>query len=175
MNLPQFLTEQKQQFIKGKKNKGNISQKPVFKWNFKEIFDDLALLTGATLINEDLGDDLDLRYTQLYDNFQGTNEALGNLTSVGGNLDLYNTPVESLGNLTSVGGNLDLGNSQIKSLENLTSVGGDLDLSHTQIESLGNLTSVGGDLGLYKTPIAKKYSKKEIRQIVHVGGNIYLK
>ena len=122
-----------------------------------------------------LGDDLDLRYTQLYDNFQGTNEALGNLTSVGGNLDLYKTPVESLGNLTSVGGNLDLGNSQIKSLENLTSVGGDLDLSHTQIESLGNLTSVGGDLGLYKTPIAEKYSKKEIRQIVDVGGNIYLK
>jgi len=46
------------------KSKGNIKinviNAPVFGVNRKEIFDDLALLTGATLINEDLGDDLDL-------------------------------------------------------------------------------------------------------------------
>jgi chaperonin GroEL len=46
------------------KSKGNIKinviDAPVFGVNRKEIFDDLALLTGATLINEDLGDDLDL-------------------------------------------------------------------------------------------------------------------
>jgi chaperonin GroEL len=46
------------------KSKGNIKinviNAPVFGINRKEIFDDLALLTGATLINEDLGDDLDL-------------------------------------------------------------------------------------------------------------------
>jgi hypothetical protein len=35
-------------------------------------------------------------------------ESLGNLTSVGGRLDLFNTRIESLGNLTSVGGNLGL-------------------------------------------------------------------
>jgi chaperonin GroEL len=38
----------------------NVIDAPVFGVNRKEIFDDLALLTGATLINEDLGDDLDL-------------------------------------------------------------------------------------------------------------------
>jgi chaperonin GroEL len=46
------------------KSKGNIKinviDAPVYGINRKEIFDDLALLTGATLINEDLGDDLDL-------------------------------------------------------------------------------------------------------------------
>jgi hypothetical protein len=33
---------------------------------------------------------------------------LENLTSVGGDLNLYNTSIESLGKLTSVGGHLDL-------------------------------------------------------------------
>jgi chaperonin GroEL len=46
------------------KSKGNIKvnviNAPTYGINRKEIFDDLALLTGATLINEDLGDDLDL-------------------------------------------------------------------------------------------------------------------
>lgn len=46
------------------KSKGNIKvnviNAPTFGINRKEIFDDLALLTGATLVNEDLGDDLDL-------------------------------------------------------------------------------------------------------------------
>lgn len=40
--------------------KVNVIDAPVYGINRKEIFDDLALLTGATLINEDLGDDLDL-------------------------------------------------------------------------------------------------------------------
>jgi chaperonin GroEL len=46
------------------KTKGNIKvnviDAPVLGVNRKQIFDDLALLTGATLINEDLGDDMDL-------------------------------------------------------------------------------------------------------------------
>jgi len=40
--------------------KVNVISAPAYGINRKEIFDDLALLTGATLINEDLGDDLDL-------------------------------------------------------------------------------------------------------------------
>lgn len=51
------------------KSKGNIKinviNAPIFGINRKEIFDDLALLTGATLINEDLGDDLDLIQPEL--------------------------------------------------------------------------------------------------------------
>ena len=46
------------------KSKGNIKinviNAPTFGINRKEILDDLALLTRATVINEDLGDDLDL-------------------------------------------------------------------------------------------------------------------
>lgn len=54
------------------------------------------------------------------------------------------------------------------------SIGGDLYLEGTRIESLGNLQSVGGSLYLGNTPISKKYSEEEIRQIVNVGGKIYL-
>ena len=46
------------------RSKGNIKinviNAPTFGINRKETLDDLALLTGATVINEDLGDDLDL-------------------------------------------------------------------------------------------------------------------
>ena len=101
-------------------------------------------------------------------------KTLGNLTSVGGYLDLRYSSIESLGNLTSVGDSLYLNNSEIESLGNLTSVGGNLYLSYTPIKSLENLTSVGGNLDLRKTPLSKKYSEKEIRQMVNVGSEIYL-
>jgi len=46
------------------KTKGNIKvnviEAPIYGTNRKQTFDDIALLTGATLINEDLGDDMDL-------------------------------------------------------------------------------------------------------------------
>ena len=54
------------------------------------------------------------------------------------------------------------------------SIMGNLNLYVTPIESLGNLTSVGGDLNLYGTPISKKYSEKEIRNMVKVDGKIYI-
>jgi hypothetical protein len=131
-------------------------------------------------------DDLDLGETNV--------ESLGNLTSVGGFLNLYKSIIEDLGNLTSVGGNMYLGGSKIKTLGNLTSVGGKLDLLGAEIESLGNLTSVGEYLNLYgtkiedlgnltsvggnlilrKTPLSKKYSEDEIRSMVEVEGKIYL-
>jgi hypothetical protein len=65
------------------------------------------------------------------------------------------------------------GNKEIKSLGNLISVEGYLVLTRTSIESLGNLTSVKGYLDLRYTPISKKYSRKEIRDMVEVGGDIY--
>jgi hypothetical protein len=101
-------------------------------------------------------------------------KSLGNLKSVGKDLYLFGTPIKSLGNLKSVGKDLDLRNTTIKSLGNLKSVGKDLNLNDTPIESLGNLKSVGGDLNLYGTPIGKKYTKEQIRQIIEVGGDIHL-
>ena len=110
---------------------------------------------------------LNLRYSDV--------KSLGNLTSVGEYLDLAYTDIESLGNLTSVGGFLWLMYSDIKSLENLTSVGGNLDLARCKnLTSLGNLTSVGGHLDLSRTPLSKKYTIEEIRNMVKVGGDIYL-
>jgi len=111
-----------------------------------------------------IGGNLDLRYSSI--------ESLGNLISVGGNLYLAYTPIKSLRNLTSVDGNLDLSFSSIESLGNLTSVGGNLNLLYTEIESFENLISVGRTLYIIKTPLAEKYSEKEIRQLVNVGKNI---
>jgi hypothetical protein len=47
-------------------------------------------------------------------------------------------------------------------------------LTFTPIKSLGNLTSVGGDLDLRGTPLSKKYTEEQIREMVNVDGDIYL-
>jgi hypothetical protein len=128
---------------------------------------DLTLTSIESLGNlTSVGGYLDLRDTSI--------KSLGNLQSVDGWLDLKRTPIESLGNLQSVGGYLDLRGTPIKSLGNLTSVGGILGLSNTPIESLGNLQSVGGYLNLEYTPLSNKYTEEDIRQMVDVGGEIYL-
>ena len=94
------------------------------------------------------------------------------LYSIDRDLELKGTSIESLGNLTHVGGNLILYKISIESLGNLTSVGGNLNLLYTEIESFENLISVGRTLYIIKTPLAEKYSEKEIRQLVNVGKNI---
>jgi len=89
--------------------------------------------------------------------------------------DLLQKFLESKGNPPySIGGNLNLNDLPIKSLGNLISVGGHLNLFRTSIQSLGNLTSVGGYLYLSDTPLSKKYTEKEIRQMVDVNGKIYV-
>ena len=130
-------------------------------WNLLQKFLELRGNPPYTI-----GGDLNLKNTPI--------ESLENLTSVGGDLNLKNTPIESLENLQSVGGYLDLRYTPIESLENLQSVGGNLILFNTPIKSLGNLKSVGGFLELRKTPLSKKYTEEEIRQMVDVGGGIYL-
>jgi hypothetical protein len=47
-------------------------------------------------------------------------------------------------------------------------------LQLTPIDSLGNLTSVGGDLDLRGTPLSKKYTEEQIREMVNVDGEIYM-
>ncbi len=94
--------------------------------------------------------------------------------AIDGNLYLEDSSIESLGNLISVGGDLYLYKTPIKSLENLTSVGDDLDLEGTSIKSLGNLISVGGDLDLQGTPLSKMYTEEQIRQMVYVGGKLFM-
>ncbi len=56
---PQVMTALAMNKVKGN-IKVNIIDAPTFGINKKDTLDDLALLTGATVINEDLGDDMDL-------------------------------------------------------------------------------------------------------------------
>ena len=109
---------------------------------------------------ETIGGDLNL--------YNSNVASLGNLTSVGGYLNLYHSKVASLGNLISVGGDLDVSNSKVASLGNLTSVGGDLDLSGSKVASLEKLTSVGGNLWLYDNKVAS------LGNLTSVGGNLNL-
>ena len=56
----------------------------------------------------------------------------------------------------------------------LFGIEGDLNLRDSNIKSLGNLTSVGEGLDLGGTPLSKKYSVAQIRQMVNVGEVIYV-
>ena len=56
---PQVLSALAMNKIKGN-IKVNVIDAPIYGVSKKDTLDDLALLTGATLINEDLGDDMDL-------------------------------------------------------------------------------------------------------------------
>jgi len=56
----------------------------------------------------------------------------------------------------------------------LQSVGGDLDLSYTSVESFGDLKYVGNSLFVTSTPLSKKYSMKEIEEMVNVGQRIFM-
>jgi hypothetical protein len=104
-------------------------------------------------------------------------ETLGNLVSVDGNLILWDCRnFSSLGSLERVGRSLDLSYcNNLTSLGSLERVGGWLDLRGCKnLTSLGDLEYVGGDLYLRDTPITKKYSEEEIREMVEVKGDIYL-
>jgi hypothetical protein len=90
-------------------------------------------------------------------------------------LDLRRTDIKSLGNLVRVDGNLYLSESDIKSLGNLERVDGYLNLYGCEnLQSLGNLEYVGGFLSLGYTPLSKKYTIEEIRNMVEVVGKVYL-
>ena len=56
---PQVMTALAMNKVKGN-IKVNVLEAPTYGINKKETLDDLAMLTGATVINEDLGDDMDL-------------------------------------------------------------------------------------------------------------------
>jgi hypothetical protein len=99
-----------------------------------------------------------------------------NLTKVGGSLDLMYSQIEKLPDNLMVNGYLDLEFCKnIESLPNGLKVKGSLDLRFTNITSLPSDLEVGGDLALYRTPIANRYTKEQIREMVPgVKGGIYL-
>jgi hypothetical protein len=113
-----------------------------------------------------------------WDQLQKFLESKGNPPySIGGELDLSETTTQTLGNLVFVGGDLLLGYSNIQYLWKLKSVGGSLSLRNTNVRDLGffgDLQSVGGYLNLIETPLTRYYTEKEIRQVISVGGKIYM-
>jgi len=102
-------------------------------------------------------------------------QSLGNLRYVGGWLYLWKTDIKSLGNLERVDGDLDLQITDVETLRNLKYVGGFLNLYLCRnLQSLGNLEYVGGNFILNDTPLSKKYTKEEIRNMVEVVGKVYM-
>jgi hypothetical protein len=100
--------------------------------------------------------------------------SLGSLIEINGSLNLFSSSIESIGSLISVDDYLDLSWTNIKDLGNLTHVGGSLLLYKTEILDLGNLTYVGDDLSLLATPVSRIYSEEQIRDVVDVGGVVFI-
>jgi hypothetical protein len=125
-------------------------------------------------------------------------KSFGNLISIGKNLSVHSVPLKSFDNIKYIGGKvtnyagsiaplgpefeslgnleyvgeLSLRNTSVKSLGNLTKAK-DLLLTGTQIEDLGNLKDVNY-LYLGHTPISKKYTEEQIRQMVNIKKNLSL-
>jgi len=92
-----------------------------------------------------------------------------------GNLWLYATKVSYLPEGLTVGGWIDLGNTPITTLPKGLKVGDDLDLENTDITSLPENLKVGGWLDLSNTPISKKHTIQELRQMLpNVKGEILI-
>jgi len=106
-------------------------------------------------------------------------QSLSNLKVVEKSLNLWGTSIKSLGNIQKIGNILYLSNSLVESLGNLQFVGWSLEAYDSQLKSLGNLKFVGKNLYLENTPLSRKYSRKEIFQMVkdkgiEVKGKIFI-
>ena len=126
------------------------------------------ITNGYPLTKEELNvrGDLDLSNTKI--------TSLPNGLKVGGHLNLSYSKIESLPDGLEVGGFLDLwGCKRLKSLPDGLKVGGSLILTVTPIASLPDGLEVGMDLYLENTPIADKYTEKEIRELCDIKGKIY--
>ena len=105
---------------------------------------------------------------------EGEVESLGNLISIEEGLYLMGTEsIKTLGKLKYVGGVCDLFMSKIESLGDLEYVGAFLDIRYTNVSSLGKLTHVR-DLYADGTPLAKKYTRDEIRKMINIEGELIL-
>jgi hypothetical protein len=110
--------------------------------------------------------DLDLNYTPI--------TSLPQDLKVKGYLDLNNTKITSLPKDLEVRGSLNLSSTPITSLPQGLKVGGNLYLN-TNITSLPRGLEVGGNLWAYGTPLSKKYTKEQIKQMYPgVKGEVYV-
>jgi len=114
-----------------------------------------------------VGGDLNLMGTKLTSLPQGL--------KVGSYLDLQNTLITSLPQGLTVGGNLNLYGTKVTTLPQGLTVGGGIYSYDTEITALPKDLKVGSFLDLSNTPLSKKYSEEQIKQMVPgVKGSIYL-
>ena len=92
--------------------------------------------------------------------------------NVEGNINLWYSPLESLPDNLTVNGHLTIYKTPIKSLPNNLTVNGLLDIKSTNISSIPNKLNIK-ELSVYDTPLGKKYSNKQIIQMIKKkGGNV---
>jgi len=91
--------------------------------------------------------------------------------------NLNGASIKSLGDLKTVGDDLDLRYTRITTLDNLESVGGDLTLTLSPIKKLNDLKYVGGNIDIRGTPLGEFFKGqfpyevlKEFRKYIDVQG-----
>lgn len=98
------------------------------------------------------------------------------LTRVEGSFDLWNCEnLQSLPDNLLVVGTLVLRDcTKLQSLPNNLTVGGNIHLDYTSIETLPKDLKIYYDTYIYNTPLAKKYTAEEIKQMCPgIKGNVY--
>jgi hypothetical protein len=93
-----------------------------------------------------------------------------NLLKVGGDLNLKNTQITSLPDNLRVNGYLKIIRTPIILLPNNLKVNGDMDLIYCKIDSIPNNLQIENDLTIFDTPLNKKYTEEEIKQIIEDKG-----
>jgi hypothetical protein len=94
---------------------------------------------------------------------------------VSGDIYLTRTKITSLPNNLTVGEDLYLDGTLITKLPDNLTVVGSLNLDHTLVTSLPNNLTVGGYLYLERTPISKKYTEEQLKEMLPgVKGKIFV-
>ena len=96
-----------------------------------------------------------------------------NLKHIAGTLFLENTPITSLPDNLKVEKDLNLMHSAIKSLPDNLVVLRNLSIDYTSIKFLPNNLKVGANFWINPSPLARKYSDEEIRNLADIGRRIF--
>ena len=106
--------------------------------------------------------------SNIYNLFKFLEKKRGTETPI--EVKLIYAPEELTDEELNVQDHLDLFDTPITSLPDNLQVGGSLNIKNTDIKTLPNNLQVGGFLDLINTPIAKKYTKEEVRNMIEDKG-----
>ena len=165
-----------QDYIKnGSKGDLNLNNSPIesLPSNLKTVGGSLIL--GDSKILElpsglKVGGDLQISYTQI--------SSLPSDLKVGGSLDLRKTLIKNLPSGLIITNSLDLDSTKILELPDDLTVGSILDIRNTEISEIPDRLRIGAKLIIYNTPLCRKYTERQIKQIIedkggHIKGKIW--